>query len=176
MEKAIALIRLVSNDDPYYMDAMNLYAVSFPYHEQRESAPQASIMSDPAYHFDMIFDQDRFVGIILNWQTDSFVYVEHFCIMPDLRGRGYGKQTLELLATLGKTMILEIDPPVDAVSIRRKGFYESAGYVENPFAHIHPPYHRDHKGHELVVMSSPNALTESLYQEFNSYLCSAVMG
>ena len=176
MEKAIKLIRLVSNDDPYYVDAMNLYAISFPYHEQRESASQTSIMSDPAYHFDMIFDQDRFVGIIMNWQTDSFVYVEHFCIMPDLRGRGYGKQTLELLATLSKTVILEIDPPVDAVSIRRKGFYESAGYVENLFTHIHPPYHRDHKGHELVVMSSPNALTESLYQEFNSYLCSVVMG
>lgn len=176
MEKAIKLIRLVSNDDPYYVDAMNLYAISFPYHEQREAASQASIMSDPAYHFDMIFDEDRFVGIILNWQTDSFVYVEHFCIMPDLRGQGYGKRALELLAAQGKTVILEIDPPVDDVSIRRKGFYESAGYMENPFTHVHPPYHRDHKGHELVVMSSPNALTEAFYQEFNAYLCSVVMG
>ena len=37
-------------------------------------------------------------------------------------------------------MVLEIDPPEDPVSRRRKGFYEGLGLVSNPWPHIHPPY------------------------------------
>lgn len=171
----LELIRITSVDEPCYADAMKLYAQSFPYHEQRENDSQIEIMSNPAYHFDMVFDEGRLIGMILNWQTKDFIYVEHFCIMPDLRGKGYGKKTLALLATLGKTVILEIDPPVDEISIRRRHFYETAGYVENGYSHIHPPYHAECHGHELVIMSYPQPLSEKRYQEFSGYLRSTVM-
>lgn len=45
-----------------------------------------------------------------------------------MRGRGYGAQALSLLGERKKTVILEIDPPNDEVSVRRKAFYERAGY------------------------------------------------
>ena len=45
-----------------------------------------------------------------------------------MRGRGYGAQALSLLGERKKTVILEIDPPNDEVSARRKAFYERAGY------------------------------------------------
>lgn len=166
---------MITVRDSYYSSAMELYAQSFPHHEQRQAFSQAAIMADPAYHFYRIMDGDVFVGIILNWQTDDFIYVEHFCIMPKLRGCGYGRQALKLLGGLGKTVILEIDPPVDAVAVRRKRFYESVGYVGNGFSHVHPPYHEGHKGHELVVMSYPHALDESQYRAFDRYLCEIVM-
>ena len=72
-------------------------------------------------------------------------------------------------------MILEIDPPVDEISIRRKGFYERCGFVENPFRHIHPPYHAENQGHELVIMSSPIMLEADEYESFNRYLRDVVM-
>lgn len=40
------------------------------------------------------------------------------------------KRALALLAADGLPVILEIDPPVDAVSIRRKGFYQRCGFKE----------------------------------------------
>lgn len=74
-----------------------------------------------------------------------------------------------------KTVILEIDPPNDEVSVRRKAFYERAGYRANPFEHIHPPYRNEYKGHRLVVMTCPAAISENEYKNFNSYLENVVM-
>ena len=80
-----------------------------------------------------------------------------------------------LLGERKKTVILEIDPPNDEVYARRKAFYERAGYRANPFEHIHPPYHSEYKGHRLVVMTCPAAISENEYKNFNSYLENVVM-
>lgn len=48
--------------------------------------------------------------------------------LPEMRGRGYGAQALSFSASAKKTVILGIDPPNDEVSVRRKAFYERAGY------------------------------------------------
>lgn len=167
--------RLISADSPLYDIAMGLYAVSFPLHEQREDESQRHIMSHPDYHFNLIFDDEKFVGVMLCWETEDFIYVEHFCIFPELRNNSYGRLSLELLCHCGKTVILEIDPPVDEISRRRKGFYERTGFVANTFKHIHPPYHAGNHGHELVVMSYPDNLSEYDYSIFNGYLNEIVM-
>ena len=91
-------LRLTSCDNPEYRAAAELYAQSFPYHEQRESRSQADIMNESEYHFDLIFDGGTFVGEVLSWETDDFIYVEHFCILPSFRGAGYGTKALALLA------------------------------------------------------------------------------
>ena len=115
--------RLTDTHDERYNAARALYAVSFPYHEQR----------------------------------------------------GDGAAALALLAQSGKKIILEIDPPVDEISRRRKNFYERAGFAENPFAHVHPPYHAGFPGHPLVVMSHPRALTDAEYRAFDGHLKNVVM-
>ena len=70
-----------------------------------------------------------------------------------MRNKQYGQKTLSFLAKQGKTLILEIDPPKDDISKRRKGFYERCGFTENFFTHIHPPYHKINEGHELTIMT-----------------------
>lgn len=95
--------------------------------------------------------------------------------LPEMRGRGCGAQALSLLGERKKTVILEIYPPNDEVSVRRKAFYERAGYRANPFEHIHPPYHSEYKGHRLVVMTCPTTISENEYKNFNSYLENVVM-
>lgn len=169
-------LRLTDSRDAYFPEAMALYAISFPLHEQRQSTSQHAIMSHPEYHFTVILEGEDFVGDILWWETEDFCYVEHFCILPALRGKSYGQRALELLGQQGKPVILEIDPPVDEVSLRRRGFYRRCGFVENPFPHVHPPYHEGNHGHQLVVMSSPCALTASEYGAFKAYLDDTVMG
>lgn len=109
--------RLSSKEHPMYQKAMELYSISFPPHEQREPASQGKIVTDDEYHFTLIYDEDLFIGLVLFWETKSFLYVEHFCILPEMRNKKYGQKALKLLAQRQKAVILEIDPPVDTISI-----------------------------------------------------------
>ena len=169
------LERVTRPDHPMYARAMELYCISFPAHEQREAASQERILGNEAYHFDLVYDGENFVGILLSWQREDYIYVEHFCILPECRNRRYGQRALALLQERGKPLILEIDPPVDPISQRRKGFYERCGFVENPYAHVHPPYHRGNRGHELVILSSPGPIGPEIYEAFRRDLEENVM-
>lgn len=169
-------VRVTSPDDPMFVPAMGLYQISFPVHEQREAVSQKEILHHEDYHFDLIYAEGVFAGVLLYWETTRFLYVEHFCIDPDLRGQRCGQRALELLGRKGKTVILEIDPPGDEISVRRKAFYERCGYHANPYSHIHPPYHKGKQGHELVIMSYPRPLAQGEYEEFKAYLKAVVMG
>lgn len=91
-------------------------------------------MSHPEYHFDVIWEGETFVGILLHWEEEGFSYVEHFATDPALRGQGLGARALELLNSRGKSVVLEIDPPVDELSIRRKGFYQRLASGRIPFS------------------------------------------
>lgn len=162
--------RLTNSNHPDYISATELYATSFPPHEQREPRSQSEILNDSAYHFTLIYDEGKFVGLLLYWETKDYLYVEHFCIVERMRNRGYGQKALHLLTEQGKKVILEIDPPVDDIAKRRKGFYERCGFVENLFAHVHPPYHRNNHGHTLVLMSYPEKLTENECKSFHDFL------
>ena len=165
--------RITTPKHPLYADAIALYQLSFPLHEQRESASQIEILGNLDYHFDVVCDDDRFVGEVLYWNIGSALYIEHFCILPSMRNKHYGQKILAALQD--RPLILEIDPPMDAISRRRKGFYERCGFVENPYPHTHPPYHKGNAGHDLVVMSSPKELTPNEYEMFLQGLQNTVM-
>ena len=165
--------RITTPEHPLYAEAIGLYKTSFPPHEQRESASQEEILSHPAYHFTAVCDGGAFVGEALYWDIGGARYMEHLCVMPAMRNRRCGQKILEALRD--KPLILEIDPPVDDISRRRRGFYERCGFVENPYSHVHPPYHRGNKGHELVVMSRPGELSAAEYDCFRTYLNGHVM-
>ena len=131
------LERITDMEHEWYQKATALYQISFPVHEQREKASQEKILGWNDYHFYLILEENTFVGLLLGWETERFLYIEHFCIQPELRGRRYGQRVLEALREAGRQVILEIDPPVDDVSIRRKQFYTRCGFVENPYHHVH---------------------------------------
>ena len=136
-------IRLTDSADPEFETAFALYEGSFPLHERRTRLAQEARLSHPEYRFTLLRENGHFQGILLYWEGPGFRYVEHFAIAPELRGQGTGAQVLAELLGQGVPVILEIDPPVDEVSIRRKHFYERCGFVENPFPHIHPPYRKN---------------------------------
>ncbi len=170
------LERITEKKHPKYEDAMALYQISFPKHEQRESLSQQKIMEDSFYHFCLIFNEEEiFSGTVLFWETEDFIYIEHFCVCPEMRNKQIGQKVLALLSERNKTMILEIDPPIDEISKRRKGFYERCGFKENPYDHVHPPYHQGNKGHELVIMTNPEKISSEAYNRFNCFLNDRIM-
>ena len=76
---------------------------------------------------------------------------------------------------ISNPVILEIDPPVDDISRRRKGFYERNGFIANDYDYTHLPYHRGCEGHRLVIMSSPHRIDEAEYRNFLDYMRHRVM-
>ncbi len=171
----MVLKRITDISDPMYREALTLYQISFPYHEQRERPSQDAVIQDDEYHFCLLYDEEVFAGLILYWEQEEFLYIEHLCILPEKRNKGYGQKALQLLAKQGKPLILEIDPPEDDLSRRRKGFYERCGFTENPFPHIHPPYHKENEGHSLVIMTYPKPISKDTFAAFSRYLKNRVM-
>ena len=162
-------------EDPDFEPLFRLYQSGFPLHEQRTREKEEAILAHPACRTLALRERGAFAGLLALWEGEDFTYVEHFAIQPELRGSGLGGRVMEKLMGQGKPVVLEIDPPVDAISQRRKGFYQRCGFVENPYAHVHPPYHRGNAGHALVVMTYPRALSPEEYRAFVKMLRTRVM-
>ncbi|MCC8186978.1 MAG: GNAT family N-acetyltransferase [Bacteroides sp.] len=169
--------RLTSCQSPLYKKFTENYQVSFPVYEQRTSGQQQYAFSRSEYHLDIYTaDQEEYIGFLSYWVFDSYIYIEHFAIDAHKRGTGYGKEILsEFLHTCGKTVVLEIDPVVDEISLRRLRFYQSLGFVTNSWKHIHPPYRQGYEGHSLEVISYPNVLSQEEYDQFKEDLSVQVM-
>lgn len=167
--------RCCDADNPLMDAAMALYRRSFPAHELRLWPDQQAVMNDPLYHFDLCLLDGALASLILYWDFGAYIYVEHFCVEPSMRGHGLGTLILAELVKKSRPIILEIDPLTDDVAIRRKGFYERCGYVANGFAHIHPPYQAANHGHTLIVMSHPRALSQAEFDTFTVDLREKVM-
>lgn len=165
--------RITNDNHPLYEIAIETYKKSFPFHEQRETFSRSEILCKDSYHFDAVTDDDLFVGSILYWEVGDFLYIEHFWVSPDMRNKHYGQRILEEIQT--KPLIFEIDPVIDEISRRRQNFYERCGFVDNPYQHVHPPYHKGYSGHQLVVMSFPRKLTTDEYEMFNDFLKNTIM-
>ncbi|MCG7319782.1 GNAT family N-acetyltransferase [Brevibacillus laterosporus] len=167
--------RLTSTNDVLFNKAFDLYKASFPEHEQRLFEDQIVTLNNSEYHCDVILEKDVFVGIIFYWETSGYTYIEHFAIGPDMRGNNIGSRCLQKFCDLHSLVILEIDPPVESISIRRKNFYMRLGFMENHYQHKHPAYRKQNLPHELVIMSFPRSISEFEYMQFNEYLVKTIM-
>lgn len=73
------------------------------------------------------------VGFISYWNFDNFIYIEHFAVNKDLRGRGYGFKIMEeFKSATDKILILEIDKITDAQSAARLRFIKNAVSLKIP--------------------------------------------
>ena len=72
------LERLSNHNLHLFEQAFALYESAFPVEERRDEKEQARVLKKADYHFDLIMDGDTFVGVMLYWETDDFVFLEHF--------------------------------------------------------------------------------------------------
>lgn len=85
------------------------------------------------------------------------------------------QKILEIFCRDNKTIILEIDPPIDEIALKRLKFYSKIGFMLQEFNHIDPPYRKGYKGHSLKVMCYNKNLEEYEYNEFNEFLKNVIM-
>ena len=168
------ILQTITANDKFYTQAYALYRASFPYLERRDKDGHNWVMAKKDYNFGVILDGNEFWGIMLYFETEQFVYLEHFAVLENKRGNGIGSTALNLLKQKGKTVILEIEEPIDDLTIRRLNFYKRNGFILTNHYHIQAKYHKGDKDLPLKILSYPTAISKSEYISFNDYLKSEV--
>lgn len=174
MDNSLQFIPLTSPADTDWNEAMELYRLAFPPRERRSAEQHLRALADPRFHAEAIRCEGLFAGILFWWQGPAFRFVEHLAVSPALRGRNLGSRVLEAFCRDART-VLEIEPPEDAISCRRREFYRRLGFVENPQEYIHPSYCRPFEAHRLVLMSRPGPLTREEARAFADFVREVVL-
>lgn len=161
-------LRVLTPGSPVLEQARRLYLEAFPAEERRDG--ENMLPENPRFFPAVLSREKEYCGIMFYWESRDFIFLEHFAVEPGLRNRGLGAQALELLKQLGKPIILEIEPPEDSLTRRRKAFYERSGFRANPWAHIQPKYRPEDPGLPLMLLSCPEAIGEDTWREFEAFL------
>lgn len=169
-------VKRLTDKNTIEIDNINpLYDTAFPMYEKRSYQGRQSILGHEDYYLYYFSDNGIFVGFVGSWKIDSFFYVEHLAVSPELRGQGYGQKVLKLFSEQVKNIILEIDPVIDEVSQKRLRFYQYCGFQQNDYCHSHPSYHPEYAPHQLEILSFPVQISHEVYQQFNKKLKNVVM-
>lgn len=171
------ITRITSTDDKLFSAVWDIYLTSFPLCEQRTLDHQQTALRSELYHLDCYTEDDKIIGFLGYWDFPDYLYIEHFAINSDFRNGGYGSRILRsLLESTDKPVIIEIDPQIDEISIRRLHFYERLGFKMTPFVHpLHKYQPHDHEDMNLTILTYPEAIPEELYKQYNNHMHTVVM-
>lgn len=149
------LTTLQKEEIAHFLDALE---EAFPPEERRTRAAARSVLADPRYHVHVAQKDGKRVGFITLWALNGFAFAEHFVIDPVHRNKGYGGQVLTALKQLYPRLVLEAEPPEDALKCRRLAFYRRNGFFENDIPYLQPSYREGESDVPLVLLSYPDPL------------------
>ncbi len=132
-------LRIDQSDKKRWNRVWELYESSFPIAERRKMKDHLRACSDAHFHPVSAWEGGELIGLLFYWEWDQYRYLEYLAINPELRGHGFGSQLLRYLRDSEHTIILEIDPLVNEISVRRLQFDERAGYTLTPYRFVHLP-------------------------------------
>ncbi len=139
----ITFQRITSPSDSRFPEMLKLYKSAFPSTERRSTGElQQEIKNSERFYANALMSDNKMVGIFNYWIFDSFIYLEHFAVNPDLRGKNLGAKSLETLKKIaGKHLVvLEVEMPQTAIATRRIEFYKRSGFDIVPKDYAQPPY------------------------------------
>lgn len=154
---------------PLFDVSMTLYEQSFPANERRTRADHIRALQEPDFRPLGAVEDGRLLALAFCWDTPGFRYFEHFAVQPELRSGGIGGAILERLLQTDKPFILEIEPPEDELTCRRKRFYERHGLRAQPYAHVQLPFQGSAPIVPLVIMARPD-ISAAQCTEFQQFL------
>jgi ribosomal protein S18 acetylase RimI-like enzyme len=139
---------------------------AFPYEERRDEADEQKCFLKSQFNFCEITDDGESVGLIVFWVFESFLFIEHIAINKEIRSKGYGSKTIELIKTkYNQPIVLEAEAPETEMQKKRIKFYENLGFKVNSYNYTQPSYHNG-DGVPLQVLSFPQLLNEKEFDVF----------
>jgi len=145
----------------------DLYISAFPPKERREFYELAErIHLNEFTVYLVLISGGKTSGFCMIWDFSDFVYLEHFAIKPELRGHGIGEGVLSIIRKKYPVILLETEPPVDEISIRRVNFYKRNGFKLMQLQYIQPSYGKDKPHVELNIMSTDFDISEETLDQY----------
>ena len=139
---------------------------AFPYEERRDEADEQKCFLKSQFNFCEITDDGESVGLIVFWVFESFLFIEHIAINKEIRSKGYGSKTIDLIKSkYNLPIILEAESPETEIQKKRIKFYENLGFKLNSYDYTQPSYHNA-ESVSLLVLSFPEILNENEFCEF----------
>lgn len=143
-----------------YPSFLKIYNESFPPDERRiyrDEAHLEEFIKIKGGRFSAFAAKDGgvFAGFMSYWRFDGYIYVEHFAVSPQLRGKNIGSLMLRhLIDSVGGNVLIEVEHPVTADAARRIRFYERNGFrIRDEFRYLQPPYGPGQQPVELLLMT-----------------------
>lgn len=159
-------LRIDPAEQERWNSVWQLYEESFPVAERRKLEDQLLASTDERFFPLSAWEGDRLTGLLFFWEWKEYRYLEHLAVVPALRGQGFGSEMLRFLRDSDHTIILEIDPLVNELSVRRLQFYERSGFTLTPYRFVHLPYRLEAEPQELLILSYPRMITREAHQDF----------
>lgn len=163
-------LKISWDDNERWNMVWNLYEESFPIAERRKLEDHKRAFADPRFHPLSVWEEEVLLGIVFYWEWDNYRYIEYLAVSHDLRGSGYGFQIIKHIRDSQHTVILEIDPLENELSVRRLQFYERAGFTLTPYRFMHLPYRLDGVSQELLILSYPAMITKDQHIDFLNFI------
>ena len=139
---------------------------AFPYEERRDEADEQKCFLKSQFNFCEITDDGESVGLIVFWVFESFLFIEHIAINKEIRSKGYGSKTIDLIKSkFNLPIILEAEAPETEMQQKRIKFYKNLGFKVNSYDYTQPSYHNG-ESVPLLVLSFPEKLNQTEYDEF----------
>lgn len=149
-----------------YLYFLKIYDASFPPEERRSHEQLLWEMEQPNAYVGVLCNPEP-IGIFIYWDFEKFVYVGHFAVDENQRGKGIGEEYLsQFVQRLNKPAILEVEKPENPMAVRRIGFYQRLGFTLSTRPYIQPAYSPEKEDVPLYLMEYPNGtLTETHFEE-----------
>lgn len=163
-------LRIDPEEQERWNSVWNLYEESFPVAERRKMEDHLLACTDERFFPLSAWDGGRLAGLLFFWEWKGYRYLEHLAVTPEQRGQGYGSEMLRYLRDSEQTIILEIDPLVNELSVRRLQFYERAGFTLTPYRFVHLPYRLEAQPQELLILSYPRMITKEAHNDFLQFV------
>lgn len=139
---------------------------SFPMEEFRGYEEQQNLLFRSNYFLKTEVQNGEVVGFCAYYIFNDFFYIEHLACTSQARGLGIGTRLVKevILEAKQYPVILEVEPPVNAITRRRIEFYKRLGFILNEMPHYQPPLNLTTGIVELRIMSSCQLSEERLTQ------------
>ncbi len=152
----ITFKRIENDSDPLWGKMYDLYESAFPAVERREATALKNVMkSENKFQVSALLKEDGFVGFFNDWHFEDFIYVEHFAVCPELRGKRIGTEVVgHYLKDTRLPIVFEVEKPENETAKRRIALYERLGCHLLHYDYVQPHYDGSGKLFPMLLMTN----------------------
>lgn len=157
----------VTEAAPYVRE---LFEASFPHAERRDWEPQLQLLADGHLKLSLLLSDGGFIGFLFYWPLNGYTYIEHFAILPNVRGGGIGSRVMALFCETFHSLVLEVELPDTPDAERRIRFYSRAGFQVFPYPYQQPPYRQGEQPIDMMLMYKNMGDGQEVFKRIRSEL------